>query len=95
MLLNFYWRFVPHAAEMFQPLYELVNLTAGALASAWTTSHLEYFQRSKDALAAAIFPPPTARQAYDGKEVSRFHRATKVHVVHISNVFDIRFQSCF
>ena len=52
-LLNFYRRFVPHAAEMLPPLYELVNLKDGDIKSAWTSCHTEHSQRSKDALAAA------------------------------------------
>ena len=46
-MLNFYGRFVPHAAAMLLPLYELVNVKGGEFEAAWTARHDEHFQRSK------------------------------------------------
>ena len=54
-MLNFYRRFVPHAAAMLLPLYELVNVKGDAFEAAWTTRHDEHFQCSKDALARATY----------------------------------------
>ena len=51
-MLNFYRRFVPHAAEILLPLYELINLTDSAFVATWTSRHEGHFQRSKVALAA-------------------------------------------
>ena len=62
-MLNFYRRFVPHAAAILLPLYELVNLKDSAFESACTTRHDDNFQRSKVALATATglaFPSATA-----------------------------------
>ena len=62
-MLNFYRRFVPHAAAILLPLYKLVNLKDSAFESAWTTRHDDHFQRSKVALATATglaFPSATA-----------------------------------
>ena len=54
-MLNFYRRFVPHAAAMLLPLYELVNVKGDEFEAAWTTRHDEHFQCSKDALARATY----------------------------------------
>ena len=54
-MLNFYRRFVPHAAAMLLPLYELVNVKGDEFEVAWTTRHDEHFQCSKDALARATY----------------------------------------
>ena len=54
-MLNFYRRFVPHAASMLLPLYELVNVKGDEFEAAWTTGHDEHFQRSKFALATATY----------------------------------------
>ena len=54
-MLNFYRRFVPHAAAMLLPLYELVNVKGDEFEAAWTTRHDEHFQRSKYALATATY----------------------------------------
>ena len=54
-MLNFYRRFVPHAAAMLLPLYELVNVKGDEFEAAWTTRHDEHFQCSKDALATATY----------------------------------------
>ena len=51
-MLKFYRRFVPHAAEILLPLYELINLKDSAFVAAWPSRHEEHFQRSKVALAA-------------------------------------------
>ena len=62
-LLNFYRRFVPHAAAILLPLYELVSLKDTEFCAAWTSLHEKHFQQSKDALAAATclaHPSPTA-----------------------------------
>ena len=62
-LLNFYRRFVPHAAAILLPLYELVSLKDIEFYAAWTSLHERHFQQSKDALAAATclaHPSPTA-----------------------------------
>ena len=53
-MLNFYRRFVPHAAIMLSPLYELVNVKDADFEDAWTTRHDEQFRCTKLALAAAI-----------------------------------------
>ena len=52
-MLNFYRLFVPHAAKMLSPLYELVNVKDADFEDAWTTRHDEQFRCSKLALAAA------------------------------------------
>ena len=54
-MLNFYRRFVPHAASMSLPLYELVNVKGDAFEAAWTTRRDEHFQLSKVALATATY----------------------------------------
>ena len=54
-MLNFYRRFVPHAASMLLPLYELVNVKGDEFEAAWTTRHGEHFQRNKVALATATY----------------------------------------
>ena len=54
-MLNFNRRFVPHAASMLLPLYELVNVKSDEFEAAWTTRHDEHFQRSKVALATATY----------------------------------------
>ena len=62
-LLNFYRRFVSHAAAILLPLYELVSLKDTEFCAAWTSLHDKHFQQSKDALAAATclaHPSPTA-----------------------------------
>ena len=62
-LLNFYRRFVPHAAAILLPLYELDSLKDTEFCAAWTSLHGKHFQQSKDALAAATclaHPSPTA-----------------------------------
>ena len=52
-MLNFYRRFVPQAAAILLPLYDLVNVKDNEFEAAWTTLHEDHFQRSKVALAAA------------------------------------------
>ena len=52
-MLNFYRRFVPHAAKILSPLYELVNVKDAGFEDAWTTRHDEQFRCSKLTLAAA------------------------------------------
>ena len=52
-LLNFYRRFVPHAAAVLLPLYDLANVKDKLFSAAWTTTHDTHFQQSKDVLAAA------------------------------------------
>ena len=52
-LLNFYRRFVPHAAAILLSLYELVSLKDIVFCAAWTRLHERHFQQSKDALVAA------------------------------------------
>ena len=52
-LLNFYRRFVPHAAAILLPLHELVGLKDVEFCAAWTSLHERHFHQSKDALAAA------------------------------------------
>ena len=54
-MLNFYRRFVPHAASMLLRLYELVNVKGDEFEAAWTTRHDEHFHRSKVALATATY----------------------------------------
>ena len=51
-MLDFYRRFVPHAAEILLPLYELINLKDSAFVATWISRHEEHFQRRKVALAA-------------------------------------------
>ena len=53
-MLNFYRRFVSHAASKLLPLYELV-IVGDEFEAAWTTLHDEHFQRSKVALATATY----------------------------------------
>ena len=50
-LLNFYRRFVTHAAAILLPLYELVSLKDTEFCAAWTSLHEKHFQQSKDALS--------------------------------------------
>ena len=52
-MLNFYRRFVPHAAKMLSPLYELVNVKDADFEDACTTRYDEQFRCRKLALAAA------------------------------------------
>ena len=52
-MLNFYRRFIPHAAAILLPLYDLVNVTESEFEAAWTVLYEDHFQRSKVALAAA------------------------------------------
>ena len=52
-MLNIYIRFVPHAAAILNPLYDLVNVKDDEFEAAWTALHEDHFQRSKLALAAA------------------------------------------
>ena len=52
-MLNFYRRFVPQAAAILNPLYDLVNVKDDEFEAAWTAVHKDHFQRSKLALAAA------------------------------------------
>ena len=52
-MLNFYRRFVPHAAAILTPLYALVNVKDSEFDAAWTALHEDHFQRSKMALASA------------------------------------------
>ena len=62
-LLNFYRRFVPHAAAILLPLYELAKVKDKDFGAAWTTLHTQHFQQSKDALVTATclaHPSPTA-----------------------------------
>ena len=62
-LLNFYRRFVPHAAATLLPLYELVSLKDIEFCAAWTSLHERHFQQSKYASASATclaHPSPTA-----------------------------------
>ena len=54
-LLTFYRRFVPHAASVLLPLYELVNVKGDEFEAAWTTRHDEHFERSKVPLATATY----------------------------------------
>ena len=54
-MLNFYRRFMQHAASMLLPLYELVNVKGDEFEAAWTTRHDEHFQCSKVALATATY----------------------------------------
>ena len=51
-MLNFYRRFVPQAAAILLPLYDLVNLKYKEFEAAWTALHEDHFQCSKHALAA-------------------------------------------
>ena len=50
-MLNFYRRFVSHAATILLPLYDLVNVKDSDFDAAWTVLHEDHFQRSKKALA--------------------------------------------
>ena len=62
-LLKLYRRFVPHAAAILLPLYELVSLRDIEFCAAWASLHERHFQQSKDALEAATclaHPSPTA-----------------------------------
>ena len=52
-MLNFYRRFVPQAATILNPLYDLVNVKYDEFEAAWTAFHEDHYQRSKLALAAA------------------------------------------
>ena len=52
-MLNFYRRFIPHAAAILLPLYDLVNVKESEFEAARTVLHEDHFQRSKVALAAA------------------------------------------
>ena len=52
-MLNFYRRFVPQAAAILNPLYDLVNVKDDEFEAALTAVHEDHFQRSKLALAAA------------------------------------------
>ena len=61
-MLNFYRRFVPQAAAILLPLYDLVNVKDNEFEAAWTTLHEDHFQRRKVALAAATgLAHPSAR----------------------------------
>ena len=60
-MVNFYHRFVPHCAELMQPLYSLLKQTSQTLS--WTETALTSFQATKDALAQATllsYPMPDA-----------------------------------
>ena len=50
-LLNFYRRFVTHAAAILLPLYELGSLKDTEFCAAWTSLHEKHYQQSKDALS--------------------------------------------
>ena len=52
-MLNFYRRFVPQAAAILLPLYDLVNVKDNDFEAAWTALHEDRFKLSKVALAAA------------------------------------------
>ena len=51
-LVNFYHRFIPHAAELLRPLNELLpNLTTSTKTVTWTEETQAAFQAAKEALA--------------------------------------------
>ena len=60
-LVNFYNRFLPHCAELMQPLHSLLKGKAQSLI--WTDSAISSFQATKTALANAsllTYPSPNA-----------------------------------
>ena len=60
-LVNFYHRFLPHCAELMQPLHSLLKGKSQSLT--WTEAATNSFQASKEALANAsllTYPTPTA-----------------------------------
>ena len=63
-LVNFYHRFLPHGAQLMQPLHSLITSTKPKLeALTWTDSTLAAFNTTKEALANAsllAYPKPDA-----------------------------------
>ena len=60
-MVNFYHRFVPHAAALMNPLHGLTN--AKGQEFQWTPQHREAFDATKEALSPAallVHPSPTA-----------------------------------
>ena len=60
-LVNFYHRFLPHGAELMQPLHSLLKRKSQSIT--WTDAATTSFQATKDALAKAsllTYPTPNA-----------------------------------
>ena len=60
-MVNFYHRFVPHAATLMNPLHGLAN--AKGQEFQWTPQHRSAFAATKEALSIAVllvYPSPTA-----------------------------------
>ena len=56
-LVNYYYRFLPHCAQMLQPLHDLLKTAPkGNTALEWTDSAMTAFQDIKEALASASLP---------------------------------------
>lgn len=66
-LVNFYHRFLPHAADLLNPLHELLShSTQGTKTLVWTEQAQSAFQAAKDALADATLlshPQPNTHLA--------------------------------
>ncbi|KAK7929149.1 hypothetical protein WMY93_005544 [Mugilogobius chulae] len=62
-MVNFYHRFIPHAAHIMRPLYDALRFTKGSDAVDWTSDRVIAFEGAKSALANAALlahPDPNA-----------------------------------
>ena len=62
-LVNFYPRFLPHAAELMQPLHSLLSGKDKSQPLIWTDTTVAAFNATKAALAKAsllVYPSPDA-----------------------------------
>ena len=62
-LINFYHRFIPHCAEVLQPLHTLLSHTPAKSELQWSDEHISVFNQAKEVLAQATllsYPKPDA-----------------------------------
>ena len=69
-MLNFYRRFIPHAAAILLPLYDLVNVKESEFEAAWTMLHEDHFQRSSGAGGG----DRTGSSVHDGRDQHQHKR---------------------
>ena len=82
-MVNFYHRFIPHCAQVLQPLHTLLTNSHANSELEWTEECISAFNSAKNNLAQAtlvFYPTPDGTTSYHPQAnglVERFHRQLK------------------